>query len=163
MLWLWHRPAAVAQVGPQAWEPPYAVGATLKKKKEKEKKSPILKSCTFFCFEFTSHVSNLDLPRAFLHRSVCSLVFLPSQICGLSFALPSSAYPSKPAALLTPSPESLGCCSLCPHFTVLCAFRDVGCGPSLGWDRGKTRAYIVSRCSHSDSCKGTARASSQIF
>ena len=33
LLWLWCRPAAVALIGPQAWEPPYAVGAALKKKK----------------------------------------------------------------------------------------------------------------------------------
>ena len=32
LLWLWHRPAAVALIGPLAWEHPYAVGAALKKK-----------------------------------------------------------------------------------------------------------------------------------
>ena len=30
LLWLWHRPAAVAPTGPPAWEPPHAIGATLK-------------------------------------------------------------------------------------------------------------------------------------
>ena len=42
LLWLWHRPAAVAPIQPLAWEPPYAVGAALKKtrkKKEKRKRS----------------------------------------------------------------------------------------------------------------------------
>ena len=29
-LWLWCRPAAVAQIRPLAWEPPYAIGAALK-------------------------------------------------------------------------------------------------------------------------------------
>ena len=38
VLWLWCRPAAVAPIGPLAWEPPYAVGAALKKEKEEEKK-----------------------------------------------------------------------------------------------------------------------------
>ena len=38
LLWLWHRPAAVAPIGPLAWEPPYAVGAALKRQKETEKK-----------------------------------------------------------------------------------------------------------------------------
>ena len=41
LLWLWCRLAAVAQIGPLAWEPPYATGAALKKKKkrrEREKK-----------------------------------------------------------------------------------------------------------------------------
>ena len=32
-LWLWHRQIATALIGPLAWEPPYAVGAALKKKK----------------------------------------------------------------------------------------------------------------------------------
>ena len=32
LLWLWCRPAAAAPIPPLAWEPPYAVGAALKKK-----------------------------------------------------------------------------------------------------------------------------------
>ena len=39
-VWLWHKLAAVAPVGPLAWESPYATGAALKlktKRKEKEK------------------------------------------------------------------------------------------------------------------------------
>ena len=32
-LWPWCRPAAAAPIGPLAWEPPYATGAALKKKK----------------------------------------------------------------------------------------------------------------------------------
>ena len=39
LLWLWHRPAAVAPIGPLAWEPPYAMGAALKRKKETNKKN----------------------------------------------------------------------------------------------------------------------------
>ena len=35
LLWLWCRPAAVAPVRPLAWELPYAMDATLKKKKKK--------------------------------------------------------------------------------------------------------------------------------
>ena len=31
---LWHRPAAKALIGPLAWEPPYAMGAALKNKKQ---------------------------------------------------------------------------------------------------------------------------------
>ena len=38
ILWLWHRPAAVALIRPLAWELPYAVGAALKKKKKKKRK-----------------------------------------------------------------------------------------------------------------------------
>ena len=33
LLWLWRRPAATAPTRPLAWEPPYAMGVTLKKKK----------------------------------------------------------------------------------------------------------------------------------
>ena len=32
LLWLWHRPAAVDLIQLLAWEPPYGVGAALKKK-----------------------------------------------------------------------------------------------------------------------------------
>ena len=37
LLWLWCRRAAMAPIGPLAWEPPYAKGAALKKKKKKKK------------------------------------------------------------------------------------------------------------------------------
>ena len=36
LLWLWHRPAAVALIGPLAWEPLYATGAVLKRQKTKK-------------------------------------------------------------------------------------------------------------------------------
>ena len=36
LLWLWRRPAAAGLILPLAWEPPYAVGAALKKEKKKE-------------------------------------------------------------------------------------------------------------------------------
>ena len=34
--WLWYRPAAAVLIGPLAWEPPHAMGATLKDKKTKK-------------------------------------------------------------------------------------------------------------------------------
>ena len=37
LLGLWGRPAAVAQIGPLAWEPPCAGGVALKTKKKKKK------------------------------------------------------------------------------------------------------------------------------
>ena len=37
LLWLWCRLAAVAPMGPLAWEPAYATGAALKEKKERER------------------------------------------------------------------------------------------------------------------------------
>ena len=36
LLWLWCRPVAVALIQPLAWEPPYALGAALKRKEKKE-------------------------------------------------------------------------------------------------------------------------------
>ena len=36
LLWLWHRPAAIAPIGPLAWEPPYAIGGALKRQKTKK-------------------------------------------------------------------------------------------------------------------------------
>ena len=40
LAWLWRRPGATAQIQPLAWEPPYAVGAAVKKKKKTKKKIP---------------------------------------------------------------------------------------------------------------------------
>ena len=37
-LWLWRRPVATALIGPLAWEPPYASGVALKRKKKEKKK-----------------------------------------------------------------------------------------------------------------------------
>ena len=37
-LWLWHRPAATAPIGPLTWEPPHATGVALKKKEKKTNK-----------------------------------------------------------------------------------------------------------------------------
>ena len=44
LLWLWCRLAAVAPIGPLAWECPHAVGATLEKAKrqKKQRKSKIV-------------------------------------------------------------------------------------------------------------------------
>ena len=36
LLWLWHRPAATAQIGPLAWEPPYAMGVALEMAKRQK-------------------------------------------------------------------------------------------------------------------------------
>ena len=49
LLWLWPRPAATAPIGPLAWEPPYAVGAALKRQKtdrQKERKIVVIKWLT---------------------------------------------------------------------------------------------------------------------
>ena len=38
LLWLWCRLVTTAPIGPVAWEPPYAMGAALKKKTKDQKK-----------------------------------------------------------------------------------------------------------------------------
>ena len=38
LLWLWCMLAAAAPIGPLAWEPSYAAGATLEKKAKRQKK-----------------------------------------------------------------------------------------------------------------------------
>ena len=37
-LWLWHRPADAALIGPLAWEFPYAMDAAIKRKKRKKER-----------------------------------------------------------------------------------------------------------------------------
>ena len=37
LLWLWCGQSATAPIGPLAWEPPYAMGAALKRQKDKKK------------------------------------------------------------------------------------------------------------------------------
>ena len=39
LLWLWHRPAAVAPIRPLAWEAPYAAGVALKTNKQTNKQN----------------------------------------------------------------------------------------------------------------------------
>ena len=41
LLWLWPRPAGIAPIGPLVWEPPYAVGASLKSKQTNKTLSPM--------------------------------------------------------------------------------------------------------------------------
>ena len=40
-LWPWRRLAAVAPIRPLGWEPPYAAGVALKKKKKKKELSTV--------------------------------------------------------------------------------------------------------------------------
>ena len=76
LLWLWHRLAASAPVGPIAWEPPYAVDAVSKKGKKKKKKTLCIVylkfkfnqiSCLFFFFFLAksgNHAPTLSIPLA---------------------------------------------------------------------------------------------------
>ena len=59
LLWRWRRPVATAPIGHLAWEPPYAMGATLEKPKRQKKKklgklrakSILLTSMLFYLFQ----------------------------------------------------------------------------------------------------------------
>ena len=42
LLWLWRRLAAIAPIGPLAWEPPYAAGAAQEMAKRKKKNLVVL-------------------------------------------------------------------------------------------------------------------------
>ena len=53
LLSMWHRPAAIAPIGPLAWEPPYTEGEKERKTKEKKKKEKEAEN-------ISSH-SNMDL------------------------------------------------------------------------------------------------------
>ena len=43
LLWLWYCPAATVPIGPLAWEPPYAMVATLKRQTKKKGEGGLLK------------------------------------------------------------------------------------------------------------------------
>ena len=47
LLWLWRRLAAVALIGPLAWEPSYAAGTALKKSKKRRLLIHIERICHF--------------------------------------------------------------------------------------------------------------------
>ena len=71
LLWLWHKPAAVAPIGPLAWEPPYATGAALKRQKDTHTHTKLTQKLTItlglilFFFPFRSLVI-LELTLGFV-------------------------------------------------------------------------------------------------
>ena len=82
--WLWCRPATVAPVPPPAWEPPYALGGALKRKKKKkvfplqlnqqllcgsEKEKPCWKSQQYLRHSANqSSLTNIFSKMCYLHR-----------------------------------------------------------------------------------------------
>ena len=50
LLWLWHRLAVAALIGPLAWELSYAMGVVQKKQKKKKKKKKKEGEKMNFCF-----------------------------------------------------------------------------------------------------------------
>ena len=55
MLWLWHRLAATALIGPLAWESPYDTGVALEKTKRQKNKKKQKKKTTQTYNEVPSH------------------------------------------------------------------------------------------------------------
>ena len=68
LLWLWCRQAAVAPIPPPAWDPPYAMNAALKSKKQKTKKP---KTANYLCM----HTFYLKIP-GILKSTLTRCVFL---------------------------------------------------------------------------------------
>ena len=69
LLWLWCRPAAVAPIGPVAWEPPYAVSAASEKKKKLN-----LSLQQKFCFSLTAFMY-IIVRNCFLKMLVVKLLY----------------------------------------------------------------------------------------
>ena len=55
LLWLWHRLEATAPIRPLGWEPPYAVGAALEKKKKEEFKQRVLQDFDYIGDRLVMH------------------------------------------------------------------------------------------------------------
>ena len=69
-MWIWQRPAAEAQIRPQAWKSPYAMGKALKKKKKKKKK----KESSQYVVRKLSHMKDLGAPADRFSSVISSLV-----------------------------------------------------------------------------------------
>ena len=92
LLWMWRRLAATAPIRPLAWELPCAMGVTLKKKKERRKKSFLKKDSVLdtwwsICFSY----SRLPTESVFVVSEdgfLCilfpSLLFPPNAMCSRS-------------------------------------------------------------------------------
>ena len=61
LLWLWYRPVATAPIRPLAWEPPYAMGAALKRQKTKKRKKEKKENRHFLQFLLLLTSNNSDL------------------------------------------------------------------------------------------------------
>ena len=72
LLWLWHRPAAVALMQPPAWEPPYAMGAALKSKRKKKEEKRVRKKHSLYMFKF---LIILYVNTVNLHEFFCFFFF----------------------------------------------------------------------------------------
>ena len=66
LLWLWYKLAAVAPIGPPAWEPPHAMGVAQKSKKRKKKKEKLCQNLFSWlsatrCSAWLLHLENMGI------------------------------------------------------------------------------------------------------
>ena len=61
LLWLWYRPAATTLIGPLAWEPPYASGTALKRRKKKKNSEMIKKGVPIVAQWLTNPAMNHEV------------------------------------------------------------------------------------------------------
>ena len=72
LLRLWCRPAATAPIQLLAWEPPYAVGAALKRQKRREKEKPFVNNP----FTFFNSFIEIPFPYTTDPLKVCRLIVI---------------------------------------------------------------------------------------
>ena len=58
LLWLWCRPETVALIRPQAWEPPYASDAALKRQKKRKKTQELTKRTLVLTYQNKKDYNN---------------------------------------------------------------------------------------------------------
>ena len=84
LLWLWHRPEAVAPIQPLVQELPYATGVAIKKKKKKKKKGRELKRKDLFGKEGAPSRFKPDYKTAIRRKFNYRHLFSPSLTLPLS-------------------------------------------------------------------------------
>ena len=74
LLWLWHRPAAIALIRPLAWEPPYATDVAQKEKKK------------IFYFSIHTYMDLLSMPIKLTYDFciVIAITDIPQRYCEYS-------------------------------------------------------------------------------
>ena len=74
LLWLWRRLAAVALIRLLAWEPPYTVGAALKRQKDKKKRKEKKKEAKEYTAKTICGPQSLNYVLPVLYRKHSSIV-----------------------------------------------------------------------------------------
>ena len=71
LLWLWHRPVAIAPIWPFAWEPPYVAGAALKRQTNKQIKWLTKKRCIMLGITFGKKKAGKWAMNFKLFQNIC--------------------------------------------------------------------------------------------